>query len=129
MNNVLSILLLSICHSLEIHFVICQNYKLVTNSKRFSKSWLYCCTTWHLRQQFLISFEFTWQFSYKNRFWLSTASLKIACLLKHRMQFSWEIIKKTLWLALIDLCNIFGLLIGLWVAGFLRTRENLFQLT
>ena len=37
MNKVLSILLLSICHSLKNHFVICQNYMLLTNNKDFLK--------------------------------------------------------------------------------------------
>ena len=37
MNNVLSILVLPICHSLKTHFVICQNYILVQTIKDFIK--------------------------------------------------------------------------------------------
>ena len=79
---------------------------------------------WH---SFLISF--TWKFLYKNRFWLNTASLKIACLSKQRIHFSWEMIRKMLWLALIDLYNFFDFLIGVCVDGFFRTAEHLLKLT
>ena len=40
---------------------------------------------------------------YKNRIWLNNTSLRIACLLKQWVHFSWWIIRKTLRLSLIDL--------------------------
>ena len=51
-------------------------------------------------------------------------SLKIACLSKQRIHFSWAMISKTLWLALFDLYNFFYFLICDVFAGFFYNSRS-----